>query len=250
MVLRYEAYSEAYNLSAFSNFDCKDSTYDKLYRKLRREFDALCAFPKQGCYPGKTIECSRKDGMGVTYLVYDDDIAVGFFTLASNSLTIDDDAFTEKFREFIPPELSVWKPTKTFPAIRITQLAVDRKYQNGYLKEHKREHPVDITGRKIPASDYVMEKIFDAVQLLSKSVGIRYIIVDALAVPRTVAYYERYDFEPFPRDIDLFKILKGKSYSNNHDHDAVSMYLDLNRDNPFDTQQAEIPQAPLIKNMK
>lgn len=224
MVLRYETHSEASDITAFSDFDCRDSTYDKLYRKLRKEFNMLCAFPKQGCYPSKTINCSRKDGMGITYLVYDDNNAIGYFTLASSSLTINVENFMENFRDFIPPELSVWKPSKSFPAIRITQLAVDKKYQKVPL--------VDKTGREIKASDYIMERIFDEVQLLSRSVGIRYIIVDALAVPRTINYYDRYDFVPLPRDNELFALLKGKSYSKNQDDDAVSMYLDLNRDNP------------------
>ena len=126
----------------FESFSCGQSDLDKYFK-----YHALL---------------NDKNGYGKTFVLYDEDVVVGFFTLCSASI---------KFEEF-PKRHSL--PKYPIPSIRIARLAVSKEHQGkGYGKE-------------------LLTQAFLRILSVASSIGIKLIIVDAKET--SASFYEHYGF--------------------------------------------------------
>lgn len=107
-----------------------------------------------------------KSGIGKTFVLFDDDMVVGFVTLCSASINFED----------VPKTIKL--PRYPIPAIKIARLAVDRRYQNkGFGKE---------------LLAFSLEKI----AMLADYIGVRFVTVDAKEESKT--FYEHFGFISLP----------------------------------------------------
>ena len=107
-----------------------------------------------------------KSGIGKTFVLFDDDIAVGFVTLCSASINFED----------VPKTMKL--PRYPIPAIKIARLAVDKRYQNkGFGKE---------------LLAFSLEKI----AMLADFIGVRFVTVDAKEESKS--FYEHFGFISLP----------------------------------------------------
>lgn len=102
---------------------------------------------------------------GKTYILLDDDIVVGFFTLSSASI---------RFEEF-PKSLANNIPKYPISSVRIARLAVNKDKQGlGYGKE-------------------LLKQAFIRILEVSETIGVRLIVVDAKET--SISFYEKYGFQ-------------------------------------------------------
>lgn len=106
-----------------------------------------------------------KNGYGKTFLLYDSNVLVGFFTLCSASIAF----------EQAPESLKKNSPRYPIPAIRLARLAVSEDQQGkGYGRE-------------------LLKQAFLRILNIADTIGIRLIIVDAKESSTT--FYEKYGFQ-------------------------------------------------------
>ena len=136
----------------------QDVSNDKLH-------DFSCGIKDLDRYLKKFAKENDINGYGKTYLLFDDDdVLLGFFTICSSSI---------KFEE-LPKDVSDKLPKYPIPAVRIARLAVDKRKQKlGYGRE-------------------LLKQTFLKILLISESIGIRMIIVDAKKT--SASFYEKYGF--------------------------------------------------------
>ena len=107
-----------------------------------------------------------KNGIGKTFVLFDNNQLVGFMTLCSASINFEE----------APKGLNL--PKYPIPAIKIARLAVDKRFQGkGYGKE-------------------LLRHSLDKIATLSTFIGVRFVVVDAKEESK--AFYERYGFTPLP----------------------------------------------------
>ena len=133
----------------------------------------------------------EKENLGKTMLVLcqkEENLpkVISYYTLSSSKISIEEKHYLHKGCKL-----------KEFPTIKIGRLAV--------IKEFKRKG----------IGHYCLDKILLTIEPLSKTIGIRFIDVDAYNKPEIIKFYEDYGFVVSP----LHK-------SNRH---TVPMYLDLMR---------------------
>lgn len=140
-------------------------------------------------------------GYGVTTVAYVDGHVAGYYTLMAGSI------YEPRFPDNSRPEEFPF-PCKTYPAIKITRFAVSNKYQGIPIavyaygdKEYKLHikdfmfNQIHLTGTRL---SYVeRERDYTLSEMIPDLIGVRYIIADALAVPRTLRFYRKVGFEAF-----------------------------------------------------
>lgn len=130
----------------------------------------------------------EKDLMGKTYCWLDnsdDRKMVAMITLANAS--IQTTHLPNNPKRHLHKAIAYNKQGRTYPAVLIGRLGVDRNYQG----------PEYRVGAQI--MDFVKDWFISA----DNKTGCRFILVDAVNNPHTLAYYERNGFKPlFPRIID------------------------------------------------
>ena len=106
-----------------------------------------------------------QNGYGKTFVLFDENVPVGFFTLCSSSIKFDE----------LPKEIfSSSLPRYPIPAIKIARLAVQQeKHGKGYGKELLKQAFIRIIG-------------------VSMTIGVRLIVVDAKE--SSASFYEHYGF--------------------------------------------------------
>ena len=198
--------------SAFSAFDCHYSDGYNVAPRLEREVQDLATFL---CTRARDALINK---LSVPYVVYLDEERkelAGFFALAASSIRFTDD---EKNDDKGLGELNK-KQFRQFPAIKIVQLAVATRYQ----------------GR---GSGGIGDKIFEAISTIAnltfEHVGVRFIIMDALADIRTIKFYKRIGFKPHYDDENLKaynEILDGSYENKPHKRlkSSISMYIDITK---------------------
>jgi len=204
--------SEDDDFLAFVSFDCYYSDGYKVAPRLESEVQDLATF----------LSTRARDALinkfSVPYAVYaDKDLKemVGFFALTASSIRFSDD---EKNDDKGMGDLNK-KQFRQFPAIKIAQLAVGTKYQ----------------GRGSGGiGDNIFEAISTVANLTFEHVGVRFIVVDALADIRTVKFYKRNGFKPHYDDENLKaynEILDGTYEGKPHKHlkSSISMYIDITK---------------------
>ncbi len=134
----------------------------------------------------------------VTRVAYYNDVPVGFFSIAnaslrSNELYLEDGA---GMREY-----------PAYPAIKIVRMAVRDGYRDQGI------------GMEMLLRAMVIAK------LLTRTIGCRFIIVDAKADRRTVRFYLEFGFRP---QKSMYKavsdVLQGRYYG---ERESIPMYLDI-----------------------
>ena len=130
--------------SLINTFSCGNKDLDKFFKKHAKDNDAA--------------------GYGKTFVLFDEEKLVGFFTLCSAQIR--SDSFPYSFEENCPKY--------PIPAIRIARLAVDAKMQKkGYGKE-------------------LLKEAFYKNVNASQTIGIKIVVVDAKESSKS--FYEKYGF--------------------------------------------------------
>ena len=129
---------------------------------LLSNFD--CGEDKLNTYLNKYAKQNNKNGVGKTFVLVDDDIVKGFYTLSNAQI---------EFKE-LPKNLSSQLPHYPIPAIRIARLAVDCKYQ------------------KQKIGSLLLKNAFKRIVFASLQTGIVFIIVDAKE--NSKGFYEHFGF--------------------------------------------------------
>lgn len=135
----------------------------------KEEFESFsCGQPDLDKYFKDYALLNDKNGYGKTFVLYDEDVVVGFFTLCSASV---------RFEEF-PKHLSL--PKYPIPSIRIARLTVSKDHQGkGIGKE-------------------LLTQAFFRILSVASTIGIKLIIVDAKE--SSASFYEHYGFERLKGD--------------------------------------------------
>jgi GNAT superfamily N-acetyltransferase len=107
----------------------------------------------------------------VTYVAHLDGRVVGYYALTASELAHDD----------APPELIRRMPHRPVPVVRLVRLAVDRRHQG-----------TGLGARLLRAALLSSANAADII-------GARAVVVDAKD-PVAAAFYEHFDFDPFPDD--------------------------------------------------
>lgn len=130
----------------------------------------------------------ERDLMGKTYCWLDnsnDRRIVAMITLANAS--IQTTHMPNNPKRHLHKSIAYNKQGRTYPAVLIGRLGVDKDYQNAQFR----------IGTQI--MDFVKDWFISA----DNKTGCRFILVDAVNNPHTLRYYERNGFMPlFPRDTD------------------------------------------------
>lgn len=130
--------------SLINTFSCGNKDLDKFFKKYAKDNDTA--------------------GYGKTFVLFDEEKLVGFFTLCSAQIRFD--SFPYSFEENLPKY--------PIPAIRIARLAVDAKMQKkGYGKE-------------------LLKEAFYKIVNASQTIGIKIVVVDAKESSKS--FYEKYGF--------------------------------------------------------
>lgn len=128
------------------------------------------------------------NNIGKTFILYDDNNLIGFYTLSNASISINE----------IPDTYKSKLPKYPIPCIRIARLAIDKKYQNkGY-------------GRLL------LKDAFIKTLAISKKSGLCFVVVDSK--PSSKNYYKKFGFTssknkeltlllPIKTLIDVFKYI-------------------------------------------
>jgi GNAT superfamily N-acetyltransferase len=155
-------------------------------------------------------------GFGVTRVAYRDGKPVGYFTLMSGSI------FYERLGTDLADTFSFH--CLTYPALKISRFAVDKRYQGER----------DEAGWRI--SEYMLSRIFAIGTSLSNHIGVRYIITDALGIYKTLRFYRDNGFRPFngrdmkkiPYETTFNSILSGNyKKPEDEEHVGVPLYTKL-----------------------
>ncbi|AEB77354.1 GNAT family N-acetyltransferase (plasmid) [Clostridium botulinum] len=122
--------------------------------------------PMESFLKCEAITCDRM-GEGNTFLLVGEDDVIGYYTIKCNAM---------QFR--------VDNMNKVYPAIEISRLAVDYRYERqGY-------------GSAI--LNYILESIYE----LKKEVGIKYVML--FSVPSAISFYkDKFKFLEFPEDVNI-----------------------------------------------
>lgn len=150
------------------------------------------------------IEKSRdqmNNKVNVTYLCKYDSYLVAFFTWCADSIMLK--KIIDKDKEYLE-ELGI--NYETLPALKLCRLAVDKQYH----------------GNRIGPE--LVELVISTALELSKTIGLRFITVDAYCNARWL--YDKYLFEMFPKEER--KLVKYKR--NPRPEHTISMYLDIHKE--------------------
>lgn len=127
----------------------------------------------------------ERDLMGKTYCwVINDDVTrvVGFVTLANAG--IQTTHMQNNPRRHLNKSIAYNKQGRTYPAVLIGRIAVAKEFQ----------------GKEFRVGSQMMDFVKDWFVADDNKTGCRYVLVDAVNNPHTLAYYERNGFKPlFPR---------------------------------------------------
>ncbi len=136
--------------------------------------------------------------ISITRLAYHEDVIVGFFTIANASL---------RSNEMHKGEDAGISEYPSYPAMKIVRMGVQDGYQNKGI------------GTEMLLRTMVIAK------LLSRSIGCRFIIVDAKTNPGTVRFYMKFGFRPQKSMYKVITEILQDKY--NGDRESVPMYLDI-----------------------
>lgn len=204
MSLELRKLSKDTDCSQFSSFDCHYSDGYRVADHLEQEICDLSSYLTQGSLYALT------KGYGVSYLAYMDKNLAGFFTINAGHIIFDKKELnkTEGLEELNK------KPYISFPAVKIVRLAVSNEYQG--MREDK-------------IGDQLISAVETISHQLSKSIGIRFLKVDALADYRTLKFYTRVGFKPHydRKNLQKYEAIMEGNYKENGS--SVSMYLDLQK---------------------
>jgi len=232
MGISYQQLSPDSDYSRFSDFDC---SYPDVPEYAKDEVRSLSQYLSHE----DGAKNDLKKGLGVTTVAYVAGEVAGYFTLMAGSVlearTGAD--FIDRFSFYCI----------TYPAIKISRFAVDRKYQSIEVEP----------GLKV--SDYMFIELLsigdslarvraeswygDALSQDKKHVnnerqerlGIRFVIADALGAKRTLNFYCNRGFKPFKsNEIDYQKMIDeiiAGTYKKpeNLKHVGIPLYLDLRK---------------------
>lgn len=126
----------------------------------------------------------ENDLMGKTYcwlLKEDNTKIVGFVTLANAS--IQTTHLQNNPKRHLHKNIAYNKQGRTYPAVLIGRIAVSKDYQ----------------GKDFRTGTQMMDFIKKWFMAYDNKTGCRYVLVDAVNTPHTLAYYERNDFKPLFR---------------------------------------------------
>lgn len=130
----------------------------------------------------------EKDLMGKTYcwlLNEDDTKIVGFVTLANAG--IQTTHLQNNPKRHLHKNIPYNKQGRTYPAVLIGRIAVSKEFQ----------------GREFRIGTQIMDFVKTWFLTDDNKTGCRYVLVDAVNTPHTLAYYERNGFKPlFRREVD------------------------------------------------
>ena len=131
-------------------------------KRILKNFD--CGIPALNEFLNKYALKNDILEIGKTFVVLDNDIIAGYFTLATAQL-----AFNE-----IPADYKTKLPKYPVPALRIARLAVDSKFQ------------------KKGIGKWLLAQAFIKIITVSEITGLKFIIVDAKESSKS--FYEHYGF--------------------------------------------------------
>jgi GNAT superfamily N-acetyltransferase len=129
----------------------------------------------------------EQDLMGKTYcwlLKENDRKIVGFVTLANAG--IQTTHLKNNPKRHLNKNIAYNKQGRTYPAVLIGRIAVSSEFQ----------------GRDYRIGTQIMDVIKDWFVAYDNKTGCRYVLVDAVNAPNTLAYYERNGFKPLFRKVD------------------------------------------------
>lgn len=162
---------QEYNVECFKYFKCGENQLDYFLKKYALEND--------------------KKGYGKTFILEDDDLIVGYFTICSAQIRY------SEYKELDDKSL----PKYPVPCIKIARLAVNKKSQNkGYGRE-------------------LLKQAFIKSLMVSEIIGAYLIILDAKA--SSFSFYEHYGFKKLCSDsliyfmkVEWLKNIVGQTNSN------------------------------------
>lgn len=142
--------------------------YTKLFLPLITSSDFDCGNTELNNFLKEDVDGHSDEKITCTYLISYEGKLIGYFTLQADSIDLEENERAEfKVRGI---------PYKTFPAIKIGRLGIDKKYQ------HKKVGTTTI------------HVIIGIVRNLCKTVACRFITVDAKNNAKTVKFYESLGF--------------------------------------------------------
>lgn len=232
MSISYVQLSQNSDYSKFSAFDC---SYSGVPDHAKEEVHSLSRYLSDE----EGAKSDLRKGLGVTTVAYVDEEVAGYFTLMTGSVLESRTGadFTDRF-----PFYCI-----TYPAIKISRFAVDRKYQSMEIEP----------GLKV--SDYMFIEILSIGESLARveaesrygaavppgeqaryderqeRLGVRFVIADALGAKRTLNFYCNRGFKPFKSgEIDyptMIKDIVSGTYRKpeNVKHVGIPLYLDLQK---------------------
>lgn len=228
MAISYVQLSLDTNYSEFSDFDC---SYDGVPDYTKEEIRSLSEYLSRE----DGAKSDLKKGFGITTVAYKDGELAGYFTLMGGSII--EGSIGDEFLDRFPFYCT------TYPALKISRFAVDKKYQS----------KKDKAGLKV--SDYMLIEILSIGISLSRvevesryedylsrdeksqyeerleRLGMRFVITDALGVKKTLMFYHNRGFKPFnnKRYETTFNDILAGTYKKPEDvkHVGIPMYLDL-----------------------
>ena len=127
-------------------------------------FDFDCGDEKLNTYLHLYAKQNEEKGVGKTFVLLDDDVVVGFYTLSSAQI---------QFEE-LPPNLNKHFPHYPIPAIRIARLGVRKDKQNKGI------------------GSLLLKSAFKRIVSAFINVGISFVVVEAK--PEAKGFYEKYGF--------------------------------------------------------
>lgn len=129
-----------------------------------------CGVKELDVYFKKYALNNENNGYGKTFVLEDNEVILGFFTLCTASI---------KFDEY-PVNSSSKMPKYPIPCVRIARLAVNKNYQGrGYGRE-------------------LLKQAFIRILSVEKTIGLRLVIVDAKS--SSASFYEKYGFQKLSED--------------------------------------------------
>ena len=141
------------------------NTIRQIKKSELKDFD--CGSEELNAFLKRFAHQNDKSGIGRTFVLTENNNAIGFITLCSGALAFDE----------LPKDYSRL-PRYPIPIIRIARLGVDKRFQGkGYGKE-------------------LLGFAFEKIALLCNFIGVKFVVVDAKNVAKK--FYEKYGFITLP----------------------------------------------------
>ena len=151
----------------------------------------------------------QNSNLNLTKLVICDDIVVGYFSLLTDTIFLDN-IRDDIVKKDIKNRLNIASPKNRMPAIKIGRLAIDKKYSGHGL-----------------GSDILMNILFNIKNIAENSVGLRFVTVDGYAKAYNF-YVEHNNFVNLKKDDEKIRKKLDRIIERNPNQ-TFYLYLDLKK---------------------